>query len=373
MNMISMNKNKTFKKMKTHRRIMIAALCVLGMYGNGNAQIRNEEVYEFPNLNEQNYRYHINIPDIDGYKTLKCDFHVHTVFSDGKVWPDQRVNEAWNEGLDVIAITDHIEYRPNKEIVKGDFNTSYEIAKKRGDAIGMMVIKGAEITREKPLGHLNALFLQNANKLDLPDALDAIDEAVKQGAYILWNHPGWPDDLSTIYPIHRELIAANKIHGVEVFNSSEVYPKVIDWCNEFGLAPFANTDIHYTSANLYRGRFVRPMTLVFAKEYTEEAVKEALFAGRTVACYNNILSGKEEFLKSLIKESLSVRVINEGNGTIEITNHSDIAYQIRYGNLMYAVPLYPNQTMRANIRSGSEVTFTNCVIGKDKYVVTSLW
>ena len=59
--MISMNKNKTCKKMKTHRRIMIAALCVLGMYGNGNAQIRNEEVYEFPNLNEQNYRYHINI------------------------------------------------------------------------------------------------------------------------------------------------------------------------------------------------------------------------------------------------------------------------------------------------------------------------
>ena len=122
--------------MKTHRRIMIAALCVLGMYGNGNAQIRNEEVYEFPNLNEQNYRYHINIPDIDGYKTLKCDFHVHTVFSDGKVWPDQRVNEAWNEGLDVIAITDHIEYRPNKEIVKGDFNTSYEIAKNEAMLLG---------------------------------------------------------------------------------------------------------------------------------------------------------------------------------------------------------------------------------------------
>lgn len=57
-------------------------------------------------------------------------------FSDGKVWPDQRVNEAWNEGLDVIAITDHIEYRPNKEIVKGDFNTSYEIAKNEAMLLG---------------------------------------------------------------------------------------------------------------------------------------------------------------------------------------------------------------------------------------------
>lgn len=25
------------------------------------------------------------IPDIPGYFTMKCDFHMHTVFSDGKV------------------------------------------------------------------------------------------------------------------------------------------------------------------------------------------------------------------------------------------------------------------------------------------------
>ena len=27
----------------------------------------------------------INFPDIPGYKTLLCDFHQHTVFSDGSV------------------------------------------------------------------------------------------------------------------------------------------------------------------------------------------------------------------------------------------------------------------------------------------------
>ena len=123
--------------MNTYKTVFFAtAFCVFGLIGNGYAQIRNDEVYEFPNLNEQNYRYHINIPDIDGYKTLKCDFHVHSVFSDGKVWPDQRVNEAWNEGLDVIALTDHIEYRPNKEILISDFNKSNEIALKRGNEIG---------------------------------------------------------------------------------------------------------------------------------------------------------------------------------------------------------------------------------------------
>ena len=52
-----------------------------------------------------------NIPDIPGYQTLICDFHMHTVFSDGRVWPTVRVDEAWREGLDAIAITDHLEYQ----------------------------------------------------------------------------------------------------------------------------------------------------------------------------------------------------------------------------------------------------------------------
>ena len=359
--------------MKSYKIIFTTVLCILGLLEQGTAQTRNADVYEYPELGGQNYRYNINIPDIDGYKTLKCDFHVHTVFSDGKEWPDMRVNEAWNEGLDVIAITDHIEYRPNKEIIKSDFNKSYEIAKKRGEQIGMIVVKGSEITRKKPLGHLNALFLQDANKLEVTDEIDAIDEAVKQGAFILWNHPGWPNDTSTIYPVHKELIAKNKIHGVEVFNSWESYPKVMDWCNEYNLSWFANTDIHYTSANMYREKFQRPMTLVFAKEYTEEAVKEALFSRRTVAYFNNKLAGKEEFLKALIQKSITVKVINKEKNTIEILNKSDIPFQIKYGKFMYSISLYPNQIVRTNIPSGTDVTFTNCLVGQDKYLVTPIW
>lgn len=170
--------------MKTKVLYYICTILFLGVFFNTNAQVQNEEVYEYPNLNAQDYRYNLRIPNIEGYITLKGDFHVHTVFSDGKVWPDQRVKEAWNEGLDVIAITDHIEHRVNKDILISDHNKSYEIAKKEGDAIGMLVVKGAEITRQKPLGHLNALFIQDANKLDVPDPLKAIDEAINQGALL---------------------------------------------------------------------------------------------------------------------------------------------------------------------------------------------
>ena len=71
------------------------------------------------------------LPDIPGFRTLHCDFHIHTVFSDGKVWPDMRVLEAAREGLDCIAITDHFKYkldsvRKKHPEITGDRNRAYE-------------------------------------------------------------------------------------------------------------------------------------------------------------------------------------------------------------------------------------------------------
>lgn len=136
-------------------------------------------------------RTEINVPDILEYQTLKCDFHMHTVFSDGEVWPTIRVDEAWREGLDAISLTEHIEYRPHEEDVIGDHNRAYEIAKSRADAIGLLLIRGGEITRDMPPGHMNALFLNDANPLDTELHLDAVKAAIDQGAFMLWNHPGW--------------------------------------------------------------------------------------------------------------------------------------------------------------------------------------
>ena len=139
---------------------------LLGAF-TAQAQLRNADVYEVTEMDHSMQRNVVTIPGFDGYQTLKCDFHIHTAFSDGSVWPDMRVEEAWQEGLDAIAITDHIEYRPHKELLKGDLNESFKIAKKRGDELGFVVIHGSEITRSKPLGHLNALFLQDI--MDQPE------------------------------------------------------------------------------------------------------------------------------------------------------------------------------------------------------------
>ena len=107
----------------------------------------------------------VNIPDVPGYVTLKCDFHIHTIFSDGLVWPTVRAEEAWREGLDAIAITDHIEYQPHKTDVSTNHNRSFEIARVTGKELDVLVIKGSEITHQMPPGHLNAIFLTNSMSL----------------------------------------------------------------------------------------------------------------------------------------------------------------------------------------------------------------
>ncbi|MCE1168129.1 MAG: PHP domain-containing protein, partial [Sphingobacteriia bacterium] len=101
----------------------ITILFFFGIYSLVNAQY-NPNNTQLSNGNDSQ-RTNLQIPNIPGFITLTGDFHSHTIFSDGEVWPTLRILEAWQEGLDVIAITDHLEYRPNKSYLQADHNTSY--------------------------------------------------------------------------------------------------------------------------------------------------------------------------------------------------------------------------------------------------------
>lgn len=336
------------------------------------SQLRNAEVHKYIEKIQSSYREIIHLPNIDGYVTVKCDFHTHTVFSDGQVTPMMRVNEAWSDGLDAIAITDHIEYRPFKDITNPDFNKSNEMAVKHGESIDFIVIKGAEITRKKPIGHLNALFIEDVNKLKQDDPVDAIKEAVKQGAFVMWNHPGWPNDSTTMYDIHRQLIKEKLIHGVELFNAKEWYPRVLSWGKETGLTLMGNSDMHYTIRNNYGGeKMARPMTLVFAKEKSEKGIKEALFDGRTLVLFFNILAGKEDLLKNFVDKCIDVKVIDKKKGVIEAINNSDIEFSIKYGDNL--VILAPDKVTRLTLQQKKPVLFSNCFTGEEENLVMALW
>lgn len=337
------------------------------------AQLQNDDVWK-TDLGKSAIREVIRIPDIEGYKTLKCDFHVHTVFSDGKVWPDVRVDEAWQQGYDAIAITDHIEYRPFKDQVIGDLNESYKIAKKRADHIGFILIKGTEITRSKPLGHLNALFLTDANPLDMEDPLEAIDIARSQGAVILWNHPGWPDDKSTVYEIHEKLIADGKIDMVEVHNHMEYYPLTFDWMEKYDLAPSANSDTHDMIVSEYgTEKMGRPITLVFANERSEASIKEALMAGRTAALFDNCIVAKKEWAEKIVQSSIRYRIIstNATSAVVELENLSDIPFVI-YKSVNEKIVLPTGKIVRSEFVFPGTIKIGNVYIGHNKNLELTL-
>lgn len=251
-----------------------------------------------------------NFPNIPGYQTLVCDFHQHTIFSDGKVWPDIRVKDALSEGLDAMAITDHLEYQPHSDYVPNkDRNASDELARKAAKKSDLIVVNGAEITRDMPPGHANAIFLKDANKLLKKDDKEVFEEARRQDAFVIWNHPHWfkqnRDGVGELKPMHKELIKQGLIQGIEVVNNMSFSEEALKIALDNNLAIMSGSDIHglledYNTPD--GGR--RPVTLVFAKEKSSDALKEALFAGRTVVWFDQTLIGKEENLVPLIEQSL---------------------------------------------------------------------
>jgi hypothetical protein len=309
------------------------------------------------------------IPDLPGYLTLKCDFHIHTVFSDGSVWPTVRAEEAWREGLDAIAITDHIEYQPHKDDVPVNHNRAYDLARPHGEALDVIVIRGSEITRKMPPGHLNAIFLTNSAALDVEDWRQALAEAKRQGAFIFWNHPGWsaqlePDGIVRWYPEHTELLEAGLLHGIEVANGRSVYSEALGWALEKPLTLLSNSDIH-NPLNLdyeVQAGDHRPVTLVFARERTAEGIREALVARRTAVYANHQLMGQQTYLEPLF--AASVQFVNpqvtlraDRAVNLQIHNRSDVPFLLERSGPVpeLAFPakltLPPHKTVLAQVRS----------------------
>jgi hypothetical protein len=305
----------------------------------------------------------LKFPDIPGYKTLKCDLHQHTVFSDGSVWPDIRVQEALMDGLDVISLTEHLEYQPHKDdIPHPDRNRSYDIAIKEAANHDLVIVKGSEITRKMPPGHSNAVFISDPNKLLVSDSIQVFREAKKQGAFIFWNHPNWTpqrkDGMATLTEVHRLLLREKLLDGIEVVNDQTYSDEALQIALDNNLTIMGNSDIH----KLIDWDFKvpdgghRPLTLVFAKEKNAESVKDALMNRRTVAVYKNLLIGRDEFLVPLIESSLKVssaKYIGRYNVLgLEIENLSstDITLQNQTGYTLH------NNNDMIVLKAGSKTT-----------------
>ena len=311
-------------------------------------------------------REQIIIPNVGAYQVLKCDFHMHTVFSDGQVWPTIRNQEVWEEGLDAYAITDHIEYTPHKDDVIVNHNRGYELVKESAAKNNLILLKGNELTRDTPPGHFNAIYNGDASEyIESRDtALDkeALMKASVQNAFIFWNHPGWKPGIEGSYewiPFVDYLYQNKILHGIEVINGFGIHLKALDWCVDKGLTVMGSTDMHNLVAYTYdfsKEYVHRTMTLVLAKERTAESIREALVAGRTVAWASKILAGKEENVRALFGACVQLMPVHyteeKKNGDkinyYELRNNSDLYFELdlKEGNSTKRVVLYPRSVQQ---------------------------
>ena len=295
----------------------------------------------------------IVIPQVNGYNVYKADLHCHSIFSDGHVLPKFRVREAWMDGLDIIAATDHIEHRPNEAVFyeylqryagqkyvkphKGlkagdpmvDLNFAVGQYQKEALKFGILIIPGSEITRSgEKVGHFNALFTTDNNLIYDRNPVQAIRNAKAQGALVQHNHPGWCKTSIDYTDAERQAYEEGLIDGVEVMNGSEFYPGIIDRVREKGLFISANTDVHASTAKDYRfPGHLRPMTLILAKDKSLESIKEALVAKRTIAWGFDNLCGEEELLRDLFLSSVSLTQLQENR--YQLVNMSSIPYIVK--------------------------------------------
>ncbi len=329
--------------------------------------------------NSINARTEIIIPQVNGYNVYKADLHVHTICSDGRVTPDYRVKEAWRDGLDIMAIADHMEYRRYERRfidylqeyfpeavsvthnsvdaaeIKVDLNYSVKWAQKYEKEYPVLIIPAAEITRSE--GHYNALFSTDNNLIPNSDPLQAIRNAKAQDCLIQHNHPGKRRESVDMSEFEKAVYAEGLIDGIEVMNGNEFYPKIIDRALEYGVFMSSNTDLHATSEPDYEGTKIgRNMTFILAKEKTFEAIREALEAQRTISYSFDRLAGEESLLKDFFCSCVSFSVVSrnekKGTTTYTVTNTSSIPFIIRIpgGNPKWIDPFTSTMLTASDLR-----------------------
>jgi len=103
-------------------------------------------------------------------RARRCDFHTHTIFSDGELLPMELIRRAAAADHRAIAITDHASYSNMESVIKS-------VAKdcKRADVWGIEAIPGAELT------HVPVRYID-----------DAVRKARKAGAEIIIIHGETP-------------------------------------------------------------------------------------------------------------------------------------------------------------------------------------
>ncbi len=305
-----------------------------------------------------------DFPDVGAWQVLRCDFHTHTIISDGKMTGRERVEESKRLGYDVIAITDHGQL------------LAYRSAKYVGDQIGVLVIRGLESgIRDKEhyviLGINSAYRPRDSHRWAESKGEDTVfyqeqmAEVARCGGLIIWAHPHvgfrepsrWGMKQGIIQGIEIKNGGPGKGWGTQFTHGTNWYPNAFEWAMEHNLAMFACTDVHGDRTPN------PPVTLVLAEERSEKGVMDAIRSLRTVAWFDGMLWGRKEIIGPLTGAMVQGEATG---GTLKLSNLGPVPLKGVAGGGQgeaFELPPYQSVSVAAGAADNTAVRWENVWIG----------
>lgn len=197
------------------------------------------------------------LPAAAGREWLACDFHSHTVHSDGGLEIVDLAVLAASSGLDVLAVTDH------------NTVSHHPFLAAAGAYAGVVLVPGQEVTTDE--GHANVFG--DVGWIDFRQPAEMWRrEAAERGALMSVNHP-WAGDCSWRQPLR------DPAPLVEMWHSTwdRADPEPFDEWHDHGSVGIGGSDFHRHGQGVIPGA---PTTWVEAEDRTADAVLAAMADGR---------------------------------------------------------------------------------------------
>lgn len=261
-------------------------------------------------FSEEPARVEWSFPNLPNWHTLVCDFYLDASFAQRAVWPALRVEQAWANGFDAVAVID----------TAGGEPTAFREAKTVGDPLGLLVIPGRA-----------ELLADGSSVVQLFDASSSVPDSSSAGFRYLRSAVR-VGDTSDPAGFTGMTNIANLVHGVEIVSGGRMD------ANAYGFAFRSNLTILGNSPLLERGFQLagpsRAATLVFARDRNLAGIREALSNRRVLVVCGDRMFGSAEYLEPLFQRSIeivtpSIHFRGKGRVAIQVLNRAPIPFELR--------------------------------------------
>jgi predicted metal-dependent phosphoesterase TrpH len=257
-------------------------------------EIRGEHFLDlFPEPAAQRLaRLHFYVAPAELYarRPLRGDFHIHTLYSDGRSTPVEMLIRARELGLDVAVITDHNSYEASIEGIEAQENLGLNLITMPGEEVSGPNWHILSIGADAAIYDLSTAAFTDQD-ID-PGSYEALRWAIEatqaHGGRAYLAHPYWAVERGyhLPLPIYERVLSEGILDGLELLgdvryeNNVRSLARYLDFRAAGGTIPIlSNSDTHRTDHTY--GTY---WTLILAHELSAEGVLDAIAEGWSVAC-----------------------------------------------------------------------------------------